>query len=169
MSNIFFDNWDKPWKDLPFQGQHLDAPDLAEDTLHMAFAEIGYPEENSGVEFGVVDYLDYFHKAHNYIDPHLLDGEWLTKDALNKIQKFYQEQLQSQRYCDTQNDITESVEVDDYMGDDPHYVVTISVPYNTEGTVQEVIEKYANNFFACVQNTTDPGSFNEPYIFSEIR
>lgn len=169
MNNIFFDHWGDPWSTLPFQGVYLDATDLAEDSLPYAYAEIGYPGENSGIEFGVVDYLDNFHKAYNFIDPDLLEDEWLTKEALAKIQKFFQEQLESSRYCNTKDNITGSLEVSDYMGDEPHYVATIVIPYDTEGTVQEVIDKYANNFFACIQNTTDPGTFNEPYLFSEIK
>lgn len=170
MTNIFQDNWTKPWNTLNFNGDHLIAHELGEDNLPNAYAELGYAHESVGVEFGVVDYLDDFHKPHNYINPNLLtpDG-WLTREALNKIQKFYQEQLQSDRYCGVKNDITELVEVDDYMGDEPHYVVSILVPYNTEGTVEEIFDKYVSNFFACVQNVTDPGTFNEPYIFNEVQ
>lgn len=169
MSNIFFNNWNKPWSSLPFNGEHLDAGDLAEDELPTAYAEIGYPGDNRGVEFGVVDYLDNFHKAHNYIDHGLLDEHgFLTMEAMDKLRAFYTEQLHSARYCGVTDAVTESVAVDDSMGDDPHYCVNILVPYDTAGTVEEVFETYVNSFFACVQNVTDPGTFNEPYIFSHV-
>lgn len=169
MSNIFFDNWNKPWKELDFQDERLDASELAEDTLRFAYAEIGNRDEHSGVEFGYTDYIDDFHKAHDYINLDLLDDGWLTPDALKKIQKFYQEQLESPRYCGFSDYVTQDIEVDDYMGDDPHYIITISIPYDTEGTVEEVFDKYVNNFFACIQNVTDPGTWNEPYIFTEVQ
>lgn len=169
MSNIFFDNWNTPWKTLDFQDDHLSSVELAEDTLLDAYAEIGNRNDHTGVEFGYTDYIDNFHKEHDYISPDLLDDGWLTPDALKKIQKFYQEHLESSRYYGFSDTISQSLSVDDYMGDEPHYVVTLTIPYDTEGTVEEIFNTYINPFFACIQNTTDPGTFNSPYIFSEVQ
>lgn len=169
MGNLFFDNWEKPWNSLDFDGEEFDARDLAEDALPHAYADSGLPNEGLGVEFGVTDYINDFHTAHDYVESGLLNEDgFLTTAALGKIQEFYTQQLQSDRYCGVQDAVTESVEVDDFRGDEPHYCVSLIVPYDTEGTVEEVFDKYVSTFFACVQNVTDPGTFNEPYIFAHV-
>lgn len=168
-SNIFFDNWDKPWNSLDFDGEELDARDLAEDELPSAYAYVGYPGENQGVEFEVADYIRDFHTDPDRLSPTLLDSRgYLTKDAMMKIQKFFTEQLQSERYCGVDDVVTQSVGVDDSRGDEPHYNVSLVVPYDIEGTVEEVHDRYVTPFFACFQNITDPGTFNEPYLFAYV-
>ena len=170
MSTIFFDNWNTPWKTLDFQDDHLSSVELAEDTLLDAYAEIGNRNDHTGVEFGCTDYIDNFHKEYDYINHILLDENgYLTREALDKIQQFYQEHLESSRYYGFSDAISQSLSVDDYMGDEPHFVVTLTIPYNTEGTVEEIFDTYVNPFFACIQNTTDPGTFNSPYVFSEVQ
>lgn len=170
MSNIFFDNWDTPWKTLDFQDDHITATELGEDELITAYAELGKPGEYSGVEFGYIDYIDNFHKEHDHINHNLLDDDGhLTREALDKIQKFYQKHLESSRYYGFSDNISQSLEVDDHMGDEPHYVVTLTIPYDAEGTVEEIFDTFISPFYACVQNTTDPGTFNSPYLFSEVQ
>lgn len=171
MTNTLMENWEKPWKEINFQDETLDSTDLEEENLYTAFAELGNKNEYGGVEFGYTDYLDNFYKKHNHINENLLDEDgWLTIEALTKLENFYIEQLTSQKYWGRNDEVAKSIWIDEnQFGDDPHYTIRITVPYDEEGTVEEVFRKYVTPFYNCIQNVTDPGTFNSPYIFSEIQ
>ena len=170
MDTMLQEEWNTPWKNLNFDHQYLSSTEIGEDKLLTAYAELGKPGEYPGVEFGCIDYLDNFHNPHNYINPNLLNDGWLTREAIEKIETFYKQQLATTTYLGPDNILLKTINVDTGIGgDDPHYAITMTVPYDTEGTIEDVFNTYINPFYACIKNVTDPGTFNSPYIFSVVQ
>lgn len=157
----------KQWSAIEPDNTHLDKVDLDEEIN--AYVEVG-DDTYETIEVGVTEYLD-FHLDHGNIDKDLLDEDnYLTRESFKSIEAFFAQQLEN-TYWDTETFalLSGSLEVDDSVGgDDPHFTVRFYIPRDYQGTVQEVLDKAIFPFFACVTNVTDPGTFNSPYLFSNV-
>lgn len=157
----------KQWSAIEPDNTHLDKVDLDEEIN--AYIEVG-DETHEAIEVGVTEYLD-FHLDHDNIDKDLLDEDnYLTSDGFDRIKAFFAQQLEESYWdAETVSLLGESLDVDDCVGgDDPHFTVRFYIPRDYRGTVQEVLDEAIFPFFACVTNVTDPGTFNSPYLFSNI-
>ena len=149
MENIFTQNWNTPWKHVNFKDGFLDSSILGLDnTLPDAYAEPGNKNEHHGVEFGYIEYLtDTKHK------PLIGEDGWLTTQAHDNLHAKYTEKL-SQNPNTTQ-EILDSIRINENFDTTAaHYNILIVIPYDTEGTVQEVFEKHVTPFFTAVQSLT---------------
>lgn len=157
----------KQWSTIEPDNTYLDRVDLYEEID--AYIEVG-DETHEAIEVGVTEYLD-FHLDHDNIEKDLLDEDnYLTRDAFNRIEAFFAQQLKD-AYWDSETFalLGDSLDVDDCVGgDDPHFTVRFYIPRDYRGTVQEVLDEAIFPFFACVTNVTDPGTFNSPYLFSNV-
>ena len=157
----------KQWSTIDPDDTYLDKVDLDEEIN--AYIEVG-DETHEAIEVGVTEYLD-FHLEHDNIEKDLLDEDsYLTRDAFDRIETFFAQQLKN-TYWDTETFalLGGSLEVDDSVGgDDPHFTVRFYIPRDYRGTVQDVLDGTIFPFFACVTNVTDPGTFNSPYLFSNV-
>lgn len=157
----------KQWSTIEPDNTHLDKVDLDEEIN--AYIEVG-DETHEAIEVGVTEYLD-FHLDHDNIDKDLLDEDnYLTHDAFDRITTFFSQQLENTYWdAETVSLLGDSLDVDDSVGgDDPHFTVRFYIPRDYRGTVQEVLDEAIFPFFACVTNVTDPGTFNSPYLFSNV-
>lgn len=157
----------KQWSTIEPDSTYLDKVDLDEEIN--AYIEVG-DETHEAIEVGVTEYLD-FHLDYDNIDKDLLDEDnYLTRDAFNRIETFFTQHLKD-AYWDAETFalLGDSLDVDDCVGgDDPHFTVRFYIPRDYRGTVQDVFDEAIFPFFACVTNVTDPGTFNSPYLFSNV-
>lgn len=157
----------KQWSAIEPDNTHLDKVDLDEEIN--AYIEVG-DETHEAIEVGVTEYLD-FHLDHDNIDKDLLDEDnYLTSDGFDRITTFFSQQLENTYWeAETVSLLGDSLDVDDSVGgDDPHFTVRFYIPRDYRGTVQDVLDEAIFPFFACVTNVTDPGTFNSPYLFSNV-
>lgn len=157
----------KQWSTIEPDNTHLDRVDLGEEIN--AYIEVG-DETHEAIEVGVTEYLD-FHLDHDNIDKDLLDEDnYLTSDGFDRVKAFFAQQLKDAYWdAETVALLGDSLEVDDSIGgDDPNFTVRFFIPRDYQGTVQEVLDEAIFPFFACVTNVTDPGTFNSPYLFSNV-
>lgn len=157
----------KQWSTIEPDNTHLDKVDLDEEIN--AYIEVG-DETHEAIEVGVTEYLD-FHLDHDNIDKELLDEDnYLTSDGFDRVKAFFAQQLKDAYWdAETVALLGDTLEVDDSIGgDDPHFTVRFFIPRDYQGTVQEVFDEAIFPFFACVTNVTDPGTFNSPYLFSNV-
>lgn len=157
----------KQWSTVESDNTYLDKVDLGEEIN--AYIEVG-DETHEAIEVGVTEYLD-FHLDFDNIDKDLLDEDnYLTSDGFDRVKAFFAQQLKDAYWdAETVALLGDSLEVDDSIGgDDPHFTVRFFIPRDYQGTVQEVLDEAIFPFFACVTNVTDPGTFNSPYLFSNV-
>lgn len=157
----------KQWSAVEPDNTYLDKVDLDEEIN--AYIEVG-DETHEAIEVGVTEYLD-FHLDHGNIDKGILDEDnYLTREGFERIEAFFARQLENTYWdAETFELLGGSLEVDDSVGgDDPHFTVRFYIPRDYRGTAQEVLDEAIFPFFACVTNVTDPGTFNSPYLFSNI-
>lgn len=157
----------KQWSTVESDNTYLDKVDLGEEIN--AYIEVG-DETHEAIEVGVTEYLD-FHLDYDNIDKDLLDEDnYLTRDAFNRIETFFVQHLKDAYWdAETVALLGDSIDVDDCVGgDDPNFTVRFYIPRDYRGTVQDVFDEAIFPFFACVTNVTDPGTFNSPYLFSNV-
>lgn len=61
-----------------------------------------------------------------------------------------------------------AIDVDSYFGDEQGFNVTMRVTVPDSTTVLEFYRDNAWPFIATLINVTDPGTFNKPYLFTDI-
>lgn len=162
-------DYDIKWADQDFDNQRWDSGDLGEVELPYAFVELGEKGNHSGVEVGSTEYLN-FALEQDDIPQEYKEGEgWLTPEGEAHVLKFFKELLAENRYWGAGSPFLETLDISNAMGgDDPNYTLSFIIPFDQEGTVGDVFEKIIDPFFAAVQNATDPGTFNHPYVFSHL-
>lgn len=132
-------------------------------------------ETDDGRGYHVIGYTEYlrFHLDCGNIAEHLLAGEdsdrWLTSQGLAQVGEYLKQLLARPRYG-LEQALIDSVEVSDQLGgDEPNFSISFAVDSAADMTVGQFIDKVWSAFAATMTNVTDPGTFNHPYLFSEVR
>lgn len=162
------DNWEQPLDSLAGYGQ-LSGVDLGEDDPGF-FLETDIDDDNLAFVLGYTEYLE-FARDNGLIPSALLQdgGEgWLTNEGESKVAGYLRRLLAESRYG-LPDEIIDTLEVSGSQGgDDPNFTVTIAVPSGTGLTVGQFIDTIEAPFAGALINVTDPGTFNHPYLFSEL-
>lgn len=170
MHDIFQNNWTNPWNTVNFPETTLTKTDLDLTIPQDAYAIPEAPQKYAGIDFDAIDYLTT-HDFKHQVSPTLLqENGHLTKEALARIEKLYIEYYESDQYAGLSDGITQQLSVDNLFGPaEPHYTVSIFIPYDTEGTVEEIFDTYINPFYNLVQDITNLDTTKAPYLFWEIQ
>lgn len=169
-------HWNQPVTSLLGEG-YLDYMDLGENDVG-PFADFGDPgDEREGLEFGYAEGLD-FAFDHDHIPSELIltwgdDLETSTLDDVRVLRLIKQALIAIAKECDPQypslSSQIDSLSLDaDFQGDSNHVEVTIYVPADAAMTVRKMMDTIVNPFFGLMINSTDPGTFFHPYLWSKI-
>lgn len=151
------DYWTRPTSALVGHDR-FSAPELGEDDLPGA-----YLETDGQLVLGAVEYLG-FATDRGDLDGHVDGDGWLTPAARDKARDLMRRYLAEARVPGAEN-----LQADDCTGgDDPHIDFSLVVPASGSQTVEQLHAAVIAPFFATVQNVTDPGTFNRPYIWADL-
>jgi hypothetical protein len=165
--NIVSDNWERPLDSLAGNGR-LEGAQLGE--YESAFFLETDVDDDTPFVLGYTEYLE-FARGNGHIPPSLLrpDGEgWLTDEGESRVAEYLRSLLAEPRYA-VPGEVIETLAVDgEQGGDDPNFTVTIAVLPGTDMTVGQFFETIEAPFAAALINVSDPGTFNHPYLYSQL-
>lgn len=172
--------WDKKWSDVMNEGiGRLDSSDMGEDNPGF-YMELPESSEDRDAVVGYTEYLEW-HLEHKNIPEEYLtsryeeddEESWLTQEGLDRVGDVIGYELmrhgdELMRHLGSDYDARSLWVSDSLGGDDSHFTAELILPKDLPGTFGEVYEKYVSPFVAVLINTTDPGTFNCIYLFSEV-
>lgn len=125
--------------------------------------------DEDGMTFSVSENMRFHHDRG--MDVSLVDDDGdLTQDTQRRLTEFYSERMVK---AGVPKNVADSLELEYNPSDDPDergYDISMRVNReDAEGkTLGQVTEQYLTPLYNDLTNTTDPGSFNNPYVFDSL-
>ncbi|MFZ2527645.1 MAG: hypothetical protein WAX14_08330 [Rhodococcus sp. (in: high G+C Gram-positive bacteria)] len=139
-------------------GEHLTHIDLGDDDPRVS-VEVG---EGSVISVQFAELLQ-FHRERGLPAGIVDDDGDLTGNGRARIESHLRTLLAAQGSVDPA-----AVHVDDDLGDDQGFLVVLQTTVPSGTQFHDFYDRTAWPFVATMVNITDPGTFNSPYLFSEI-